>query len=319
MYRAYALVAAAFFSLSMHFMRKLALLLSVLLIAAAATYLLPLNNGIKIFQSVPVHQSIAYRCFTQPYLLNQWLPKNNAAGVVRQIAPRMFYEALAVLQQQADTLNSMVQFLGVANDSTVVQWQVQPKTSRTPWGRVQQYLHQQKLKTNLEGVLKGFAQFLQQPENVYGISITKGTVADTFLLATKAVFPSFPAPAQYYTLIQQLKTHAAASGAQEVNYPMLNIYRFSDSLYEVTVGLPINKMVGDKGPVQFKRMVPGNILIADVAGGAQKVQQAMAQMEQYVADHRLKPPAIPYQSLITDRLAEPDTSKWKTRIYFPIY
>jgi hypothetical protein len=29
--------------------------------------------------------------------------------------------------------------------------------------------------------------------------------------------------------------------------------------------------------------------------------------------------AIPYQSLVTDRMKEPDTMKWLTRLYVPVF
>ena len=44
----------------------------------------------------------------------------------------------------------------------------------------------------------------------------------------------------------------------------------------------------------------------------------MKQMEQYVSDHKYVRIAIPFQSLVTDRMNEPDSSKWITKIYYPI-
>jgi hypothetical protein len=37
-----------------------------------------------------------------------------------------------------------------------------------------------------------------------------------------------------------------------------------------------------------------------------------------VQDHQRVAPAIPFQSLVTDRTKQPDTSKWVTRLYWPI-
>jgi hypothetical protein len=84
------------------------------------------------------------------------------------------------------------------------------------------------------------------------------------------------------------------------------------------VAIPVNKVLRDDDPFAFKRMVPGNILVAEVNGGKYTIEKALAEMELYIKENKLKPPAIPFESMITDRSREPDTSKWVTRIYYPI-
>ena len=36
-----------------------------------------------------------------------------------------------------------------------------------------------------------------------------------------------------------------------------------------------------------------------------------------MTDNALSSPAIPFESLVTNRMQEPDTSKWVTKIYYP--
>jgi hypothetical protein len=62
----------------------------------------------------------------------------------------------------------------------------------------------------------------------------------------------------------------------------------------------------------------GNILITEIKGGSASIDKAFKEMENYVSDYRRTPPAIPFQSLVTDRMKEPDTSKWITRIFYPV-
>jgi hypothetical protein len=62
----------------------------------------------------------------------------------------------------------------------------------------------------------------------------------------------------------------------------------------------------------------GNILITEVKGGPASIKKAFNEMETYITDYRRTAPAIPFQSLITDRSKEPDTSKWVTKIYYPV-
>jgi len=65
-------------------------------------------------------------------------------------------------------------------------------------------------------------------------------------------------------------------------------------------------------------MKAGNILVTEVKGGPSIINNAFKQMDTYVTDHERIPPAIPFLSLVTNRVQEPDTSKWITRIYYPV-
>ena len=62
----------------------------------------------------------------------------------------------------------------------------------------------------------------------------------------------------------------------------------------------------------------GKILICDITGENNKVNYALKQLEYYLRDYNRVAPAIPFISLITDRLKQPDSTKWKSRIYYPV-
>ena len=66
-------------------------------------------------------------------------------------------------------------------------------------------------------------------------------------------------------------------------------------------------------------MLPGgNILITEVKGGPEEIKKAYRQVELYISDFQRVAPAIPFESLVTDRRAEKDSTKWITRIYYPV-
>jgi hypothetical protein len=85
------------------------------------------------------------------------------------------------------------------------------------------------------------------------------------------------------------------------------------------VGIPVNKVLNESGDIVLKRMVLGNILEAEVQGGTFRVNQAAKQLEHYVSDYKYSSPAIPFQQLVTNRLQEPDSSRWITRLYYPVF
>jgi hypothetical protein len=60
------------------------------------------------------------------------------------------------------------------------------------------------------------------------------------------------------------------------------------------------------------------VLRAEVKGGNATVEEALHQMKIFISDYQKTAMAIPFESLVTDRSKEPDTSKWITRIYTPV-
>ncbi len=66
-------------------------------------------------------------------------------------------------------------------------------------------------------------------------------------------------------------------------------------------------------------MFPGKILSTEIKGGEYAVETGFKELSNYISDNQLTSPAIPFQSLVTNRVMEPDTSKWITKLYYPIY
>ena len=100
---------------------------------------------------------------------------------------------------------------------------------------------------------------------------------------------------------------------------MLNINSTDSSHYLVRVAIPVNKKLAGLGNISYKSMLGrGNILVTEVRGGNDEIVKAYKQIQNYIADHGRTPPAIPFESLVTDRREEQDSSKWITRIYYPV-
>jgi hypothetical protein len=85
------------------------------------------------------------------------------------------------------------------------------------------------------------------------------------------------------------------------------------------VAIPINKRLPDKGPFFQRHMVPGKFLFTTIQGGPGTIQHTFKQLQLYVEDFRRTAMAIPFQLLVTDRMGDPDTSKWITHIYVPVF
>ncbi len=216
------------------------------------------------------------------------------------------------------SVNSLINVIPVNEDSVAVEWKAEINAGSNPISRISSYSEAEKMKENMGAILGQLQIFLDKKENAYGLDITEHQVADTILISTKYFSDTFPTTQEIYALIGDLRAYISKEGARETNPPMLNINNDSGN-YRTMVAIPVDRILPEKGNYVFKRMVPGKILVAEVKGGDYTARQALKQIDLYLGDHHLSSPAIPFESLITDRSQEPDTTKWVTKIYYPIY
>lgn len=193
------------------------------------------------------------------------------------------------------------------------------KFSADPAKRLIQFFHFKTIKANLKDLAASIEKYFQQEKNIYGIQVLKQKVTDSSLIAVKQKFPRYPSTEEIYDMINSLKEYIREKGGEENNYPMLNVHQEKANLYEAMVAIPTKGDLPSEGKFQLKKMVLGNILMAEVRGGTGRILEGEQELTNYVYDHQKLSPAIPYQSLVTNRLTETDTSKWITRLYYPVF
>ena len=205
------------------------------------------------------------------------------------------------------------------SDSVKLLWEGVIHTSFNPLTRLQRYITAKELNKDMNIIIDKMRSYLSKNENIYGINIRKEHVSDSILIFKIATSKGLPETDFIYHNLNDLKTYIAGNSAHETGFPMLNIYTADSINYVVKVAIPVDKRLTSSGDISQRWMLGGgNILAADVKGGYNSVNTAFKQLENYVNDHHYIAPAIPFQSLITNRSKERDSSKWITRIYYPI-
>ncbi|MBC7946900.1 MAG: GyrI-like domain-containing protein, partial [Chitinophagaceae bacterium] len=208
---------------------------------------------------------------------------------------------------------------GANPDSTRLLWEAKIPTSYNPFKRVRAYLKARKFEADIKSLMTTMQQHYSRIDNVYGFDIQKASVVDSTLVSTFEISASNPGIEKVYALIDQLKRHVAMNGAVEKGHPMLNISPYKEGQYITRVAIPVDKILPTSGNITYKWMLGGgNILITEVKGGQLQINKAFEEIENYVIDHRRAAPAIPFLSLVTDRRLEPDSTKWVTKIYYPV-
>lgn len=186
--------------------------------------------------------------------------------------------------------------------------------------KIVQPFSKNEIGSSINLILDSVKRHFDNPINIYGFKATATTVKDPHLISIKKQYTKYPSSEDIYTTVKSLQAYASANGAAQTNPPMLNVHvSESGTGVDAMIAIPINIALPPKDDFQPKFMIQGVLLQAQIIGGAAKVQNAISQFENYLGDYKLSAPAIPYQSLITDRSVEKDSNKWITDIYQPVF
>ena len=235
-------------------------------------------------------------------------------GCAYKITEKRFSSLIVSITEHDTKFISELMFIPIAIDSVTMIW-----SSKSFQGGMNLNDKTTKINKDLETIMGAIQVFYATESNIYGLQIEKKHVVDSMLISTSVQLNTYPTTVVIYSMIDKLKSFAKANNAKEAGYPMLNIYKTDSIHYKAQVALPIDKKLQDKGDIHYRWMLGGgNILISEVKGGTYCINKALGEMEKYVTDYGRVSPAIPFQSLVTDRTVESDTSKWVTKLYWPV-
>lgn len=313
-------------------MRKIIafILLAVLLLLFESIYIfIPKKLQLSASVTISAPESALVK-YLSPQTMGQWWPgssqKNESNilsysydGVDFQFEPAN-YNTISTRSSYNDfTADGLLTFIPEGKNMFSVHWNGSSLTSINPISRIAAYKKAKHTDKTMQEILQQLKAFLEDKKKIYGIAIQTDKVRDTLILTTKKISSDPPSEEMIYGLIKDLKDFMVKNHARQTNYPIANITRLSSG-YQVMAGIPIDKMLKGTDRIYVKRMLPGgNLLSTEVKGGRNTINQALIQLDNYMKDEQLSSPAIPFEALVTDRIAEPDTTKWITRIYYPVY
>ncbi|MBI3137664.1 MAG: GyrI-like domain-containing protein [Sphingobacteriales bacterium] len=311
-------------------MKKWILLLLVLLTGAfAAVYLfIPGKMIIRTSVRIAANKDGLYRKLSNPASWTQWWPGDktpDASGAYilgntrfRPDAPRTLSLPFSISDGNLGT-GAELTLLAIGTDSSTLHLEASVPGSSNPFQRINAWYRAKKIKEKLRVILESISHTYSAVAGVYDYDIQKKSVTDSNLVFIATEIKTVPDPVYIYSLVARLKNYLQEQQAVETGFPMLNVFTPDSVHYLVKLALPVNRRLPDSGDIHYRWMLGGgNILVTEVKGGPGEIRKAYGQILNYVNDHKRIAPAIPFESLVTDRLQEKDSSKWITRIYYPV-
>jgi hypothetical protein len=226
--------------------------------------------------------------------------------------------AVGIEMDRNGEINEVLIHLITFSDSIGAIWRCELPFSNNLFSRIKNYKRAAEISRDMTGIMKIFSTFASNPQNVYGFSFFMNSIRDTTLLSTRFITSGYPSTRELYTHFDILKRSILKQNGKVSGHPMLNVDSREDGSFETQVALPTNRQLNDDGDIVYRRMVPGNFLCSEVVGGAYTANEALKQMNYFISDNHKSKVANPFQILVTDRMTEPDTLKWITKIYIPM-
>lgn len=310
-------------------MKKWIITLLIALVTLISVYIFSPND-------ITVDESLTLKCSSSALerflgdTLNwkKWWPidtkysdkSNQSYKGYRLTLSKVMYNAYDILlTNKTDVISSRIIVLPFGRDSLTLRWETVLKQNINPFLHSNTSRQAKEIKQCISGIINSLYSFMSTSRNIYGFDIHLTTLKDTTLIATKNISKIYPSTEQVYRMVNTLRIYIASMGSKETNYPMLNVRKENDSFLTM-VAIPTNKELKGNERLFPKRMIiiKDNTLLIEVHGGVLSVQKAFFELGNYMQDHHYGAPALPFESLITDRSKETDTTKWITRIYAPI-
>ncbi len=309
-------------------MKKLLLIIAILgfLIGISSYIFIPSTLNISKVVIASCKLNSAFRVLSDTANWQKWWPPETEKDSIifkykddKYTYNKLLYSAVGILINHKNMrMQSQINLLPINEDSIAILWQCSFRASNNPLNRIANYFIAVSIKNNFSDILSAFKSYIEVQQNIYGLKIIKSSTTDTLLIATKIILEKYPSTTDIYAAAALLTTYAEKNSSPITGHLMLNVTPLGNNKYEMMVALPTNVELQNEGNIFFRRMVPGNFLTTEVTGGDSTIAHAMAGMKLYMNDYEKISMAIPFQSLLTDRSAEKDTSKWITKLYFPI-
>lgn len=310
-------------------MRKLFWLLVIPVSIVLIYAFVPGSVALRQDRKVSVNAKAFARVFPDETQWRKWWPGSvEGAGsaptfrlnkTVFTVHQKRWSSVVIQIEANGQRLLSELRFIPVDATAVNLLWEGKAVTSNDPVLRVKKFLGMEAVQRDMATVIASIQAYYGTEKNLYGLAIEKTLVKDSALIATTVETEGYPSAQTIYGLVDKLQAYAVQKGAQQTGLPMLNVFTQDSVRFKTQVAVPVNKKLPDQGGIGYRWMLGGgNILVAEVTGGPHTINNAFAQMDLYIQDNRRTPPAIAFQSLVTNRRQQPDTARWVTKLYWPV-
>ncbi len=119
-------------------------------------------------------------------------------------------------------------------------------------------------------------------------------------------------------LFGEVYTHILQHGQQPVGMPFSMYHAMDGVNVDFESGMPVASPLEGAGRVQAGELPAGTVAAVTHMGPYEALGQTWVALMEWIESQGLQPAGPPWEVYVTDPGAEPDQSKWRTDIFFPV-
>lgn len=170
------------------------------------------------------------------------------------------------------------------------------------------------LPTGPNRLLLALNRYLTDTKAFYGFPIEYTPVTDTLVITVDGSANTRFIKDSITNYLQTLRTFAADSRLIITDSPMAYIQRTEQPVKNLMAGLPVNREVPVKSPIEYQRMPQGRMVTIDFKGPYSQIQDAYRAGDRFINDYNLKTVALPYERYYSIS----DSTRAHVKIFIPI-
>lgn len=119
-------------------------------------------------------------------------------------------------------------------------------------------------------------------------------------------------------LFGEIMEHFTRNGLAPAGMPFTIYHEMDAERLEMECGMPVASPVEGTERVRPGELPAGKVATVTHMGPYEQLGQTWSALMKWIEDEGLQPAGAPWEVYVTDPGEEPDQSKWRTDIFFPI-
>ncbi len=107
-------------------------------------------------------------------------------------------------------------------------------------------------------------------------------------------------------------------GLQPAGMPLMVYHSMDGNVLDMECAMPVATGVAGSGRIAAGELPAGLAAVTTHVGPYDQLGHTWSKLNEWIAREGLEPAGAPWEAYVTDPGAEPDPSKWRTDLYFPV-
>lgn len=247
----------------------------------------------------------------------KWYSTNKKIGEGKlEIVNSVFLDTIIInVQFSYNTVASGIFIFEKADSGTTIIWNMDIELDFDPISKIRGYFNHYK---SADFYYNGLTELADICKNIPEYTVYKTSVVGFNYLGitTKCLNAEIGEKMGYNYM--ELSNYLTQNDIAITNAPIAIYYSYNDIETEFEVGFPIDSKPPKRKKYNFGEIPTGNYVTTLHYGAYNDLIDAYIAINQFIADSNYAINGLPWEQYLTNPEKEPDTSKWMTRIYFPV-